>query len=656
MLTAAQIDGLRTASEQLLDPVVEFLIEDIARRVSEAGQLTGTAAYQVWRAQELGISQKQLKNELQKRLNVSATELEKLMKQAAKTGYNFDISRLPSQGIPYAANSSIQQIVAAAVAQAKADLTNITKTMGFVGSDGKARELTEAYRKACDDAFMRTVTGAQDYNSAIRDALKGLSDKGIVSVDYHSGRHFTIEAAVRQNIMGGMGIMQEHISEQNHDDLGCDGWELSAHANSAPDHEPIQGRQYTDKQYKALNSSLLRPIGTLNCGHAAFPIIIGVHSPQYTEEELEELRQQNETGVTIDGRHYTGYEATQRQRELERAIRKKKRHILIDKTVGDEEKLQADQIKLVRLRDEYARFSKAAGLPTQYARTEAAGFTWKEGKEAIAAAKQADIKIDPNEEQTRKQYERYKERIASRMSGMEYGDFFELKKSGSEEWDRLQHDYRYTGIVNRLIKNNQDVVVCTTPEDIPDSYHDAAKGLTESQKNGLYHYSHHDEGVKMNRSLGHVSGVTLTPEEQSNLNQTADALNHMTLPENTILWRGTEPHILKGFENLDPKDLNSWKLKEVSMDGFTSTSILQTTSYNDKPVQMVILAPKNMFGAGYINDVSYNLAHLGEVENGHKLSQEYEILLQKGSRFSIIEAQKFIDKTILVVKWEGGIS
>lgn len=391
MLTAAQIDAIRTASEQLLDPVVEFLIEDIARRVSEAGQLTGTAAYQVWRAQKLGVSQKKLKKALQEKLDVSAEDLEKLLWQAAKTGYNFDLSRLPtSRAIPFAVNSSVQQIVAAAVKQAKKDLTNITRTMGFVGSDGKARELTKAYKKACDDAFMRTVTGAQDYNSAIRDALKGLAEKGIVTIDHHSGRHSTIEAAVRQNIMGGLGLMQEQISEYNHDALGCDGWEISAHANSAPDHEPIQGRQYTDKEYEALNNSLLRRIGTLNCGHAAFPIIIGVHSPQYTEEELEDLRRQNEKGVTIDGRHYTGYEATQRQRQLERAIRKKKRHILIDKTVGDEEKLQADQIKLVRLRDEYARFSKAAGLPTQYARTEAAGFTWKEGKEAESVNKRVE--------------------------------------------------------------------------------------------------------------------------------------------------------------------------------------------------------------------------------------------------------------------------
>lgn len=391
MLTASQIDVLRDASEQLMQPVTDFLVEDIARRVSEAGQLTSTAAYQIWRAQNLGMSQRKLKKELQKKLDISAEEMEKLLKQAAKTGYNFDLSQMPtSHAIPFSANSSIQQIVAATVKQARKDLTNITNTMGFVCSNGKVRELTEAYQKACDDAFMRTVTGAQDYTSAIRDATRGLAEKGILSIDYNSGRHFTVEAAVRQNIMGGMGLMQEQISQQNHDDLGCDGWEISAHSGSAPDHEPIQGKQYPDKTYQKLNRSLRRPIGTLGCGHAAFPIIMGVNAPQYTPEELEQMRQDNETGVTVDGRHYTTYDATQHQRKLERAIRNQKRKILIDKTVDDPDKLQTDQIRLVRLRDEYARFSKEAGLPTQHARAEAAGFTWKDGKAAEKAAKRAE--------------------------------------------------------------------------------------------------------------------------------------------------------------------------------------------------------------------------------------------------------------------------
>ena len=81
MLTAAQISALQDKAGQLLDPVIEFLIEDIARRVSEAGQLTGTAAYQTWQAQKLGLSQKKLKEEIAKRLEKSTAEVERLMKQ-----------------------------------------------------------------------------------------------------------------------------------------------------------------------------------------------------------------------------------------------------------------------------------------------------------------------------------------------------------------------------------------------------------------------------------------------------------------------------------------------------------------------------------------------------------------------------------------------
>ena len=164
------------------------------------------------------------------------------------------------------------------------------------------------------------------------------------------------------------------FSKQNHDDFGCDGWEISAHAASAPDHEPIQGKQYSDAAFEVLNNSLVRRIGTLNCGHAAFPIIMGVDSPQYTAEELEKFRQDNEKGIDYNGRHYTTYEATQQQRKLERTIRKQKRRILVDESTGDKEKLRQDQIKYHVLDQEYKRFSKAAGLRLQHERVEMSGF------------------------------------------------------------------------------------------------------------------------------------------------------------------------------------------------------------------------------------------------------------------------------------------
>lgn len=121
---------------------------------------------------------------------------------------------------------------------------------------------------------------------------------------------------------------------------------------------------------------------------------MGVNAPQYTEEELEQFRQQNEEGVTFEGKHYTLYEATQRQRKFERTIRKQKRRILVDEATGDAAKLQTDQIRLVRLRQEYARFSKGVGLPMQHARMETAGFDWKKGKAAESVAKSAKMRIE----------------------------------------------------------------------------------------------------------------------------------------------------------------------------------------------------------------------------------------------------------------------
>lgn len=397
MLTPDQIEALRIQSGQIISPVIEFLISDIASRIAEAGQLTSTAAYQIWRAQNLGLSQRQLKKELRKRLKVSHRKLRELLTQAAEVGYDFDIKRFPFvQAVPFDQNEQLQQIVQAAADMADENLTNLTQTMGFVTYDGMATELTEAYRKSCDFAFEKVFTGAQDYNSAIRQATKGLAEKGIQTIDYESGVHRSLEAAVRGNIMGGLGLMQEQITQRNHDDLGCDGWEISAHRGSAPDHEDIQGKQFTDKEFRELNNSpKRRPIGTLNCGHSAMGIIMGINDPQYTPEELAEMKRENAEGITYeDGKHYTLYEATQRQRGLERTLRKQKRKILIDEKTGDKEKLAIDQTRYVVANDEYHRFSKAAGLRLQHERANVPGFGAKQHLKAESAAEKRHLVVE----------------------------------------------------------------------------------------------------------------------------------------------------------------------------------------------------------------------------------------------------------------------
>ena len=386
MLTAEQIAAYRDAAAMLVDPVNDYIIRDVARRVAKAGQLTSTAAYQVYRMQLMGKTKKEIMARLKKEMGVSEREAEKLLTQAAETGYRYDIQWLPdARVLPFAQNEPLQQIVSAAVKLAQDDFRNLTQTLGMVSRTGKALPLQEAYLEAVDDVFKRVITGAADYNTATRQACKTLYDRGLVVIDYESGVHTSLEAAVRRDMMGGLGLMQEQISAELHDQAGADGWEISAHANSAPDHEPIQGKQYSDAEYTALNNSLVRRIGTLNCGHAAFPIILGVSEPVHSPAELEAMRKANEDGVTVNGRHYTGYEATQAQRAREREIRRLRRKVAVDEELAKaspdgqekvraEQTLQQSRIKLKVKEQEYKRFSKAAGLRTQNDRLMTIGY------------------------------------------------------------------------------------------------------------------------------------------------------------------------------------------------------------------------------------------------------------------------------------------
>ena len=384
MLPPDDIDALRILAMQITDPMTDFLLRDIARRVAEAGQITSTAGYQIWKIQGLGKSQKEVKKKLAELLNASLNEIDEIFEQAAEEGYKFDLSKLPTgEGVPFEENESLIQIVRAAVTLAQDDFTNITQTIGMISPYGQRLPLYDAYNACCDFAFEQVFTGATDYNTAVQTACRNLYQRGLVTVDYESGAKASIETAVRRNIMGGLGLMQEKISEQNHEKYGADGWEISAHAASAPDHEPIQGKQYRDEDYQKLNDSLVRRIGTLNCGHAAFPIFYGVTEPTYTAEQLEAFKRANADGITYQGKHYTTYEATQAQRRLETAIRKCKRKITVLEGAGVDDALKAARTRYTRLNQEYARFSKAAGLRTQTARLKAAGFSYKQGREAV---------------------------------------------------------------------------------------------------------------------------------------------------------------------------------------------------------------------------------------------------------------------------------
>ena len=210
MLTPEQVAALRDRTTEITEPVLEFLLEDITRRICEAGGITSTASYQIWKAQQLGMSQREIKKELKKRLRVSNRQLRQLLTQSAQVGYDYGIKRFPYvQAVPFKQNAPLQQILQAAVDMVGDEFENLTQTLGMVDPHGNALPLQDVYRSCCDYAFKLVTTGAADYNTAIRRATKNLADKGLRVIDYESGQSRSIEAAVRGCVMGGLGLMQE---------------------------------------------------------------------------------------------------------------------------------------------------------------------------------------------------------------------------------------------------------------------------------------------------------------------------------------------------------------------------------------------------------------------------------------------------------------
>ncbi|MEG1158585.1 MAG: hypothetical protein RSD64_04365, partial [Christensenellaceae bacterium] len=126
------------------------------------------------------------------------------------------------------------------------------------------------------------------------------------------------------------------------------------------------------------------------------------------------------------------------------------------------------------------------------------------------------------------QWQRYKDRLGDYAPPQ--NEFLRLKKQNGDEWIALQERYRYTGIVDRMVARNKNVVVCSDAGDITDAYKRSAAVLPKRMKDGIYHYTDYAQGVRMSKYLGNVPDITLSREEITNMKNTIDAVQNMTLP------------------------------------------------------------------------------------------------------------------------------
>ena len=368
------LEELRKKAAAVAEPIHDLLLQDIVRRVRGAGAITSTAEYQIYRAEQLGLAEKEIEKAIAEQLKVSDAAIDMLFEDMADLTAEFED------------NAHLQQLVEAYSTVSRRAAAEDFNNLWAPGPDGKLYTVKEAYGKIMDFAYMQTATGALDYQAAIRRSLKELLIRGIRVILLNDGRSMRIEAAVRQYIVNRMGEMHNAISQINYDALGADGWEISAHTAPAPDHAPYQGQQYPSEEYERINGSLKRKFGWWGCMHTVYPILLGISPPAHSPEQLRQYIDENEAGVWYGGQHYTLYEAKARKRQLESLIASKKYDVMAAE--GDPDWLRTEQLRLARIRQEYNHFCAGTSQTPEPWRTMAAEYGHsRAGRDAWAIKK-----------------------------------------------------------------------------------------------------------------------------------------------------------------------------------------------------------------------------------------------------------------------------
>ncbi len=378
MFTPTEIEALPSAMEQLYRSLQLNIMSDLTERLKANGEeITSAVDWQINRLYELGVSKDEIDSLIQSTLDVSDDEIDRIYDEVVKSGYARNEELYTSKGkeyIPYAENKQLQQLVKAVKNQTKSEYRNITGSLGFAvrnpDNTVSFTPLAKFYQDTLDNGLMQIASGAFDYNTVLKRVVKTMTDSGLRSVEYSSGWSNRVDVAARRALMTGFNQVVAKVNEDNAEQLGTEYFEVSYHRGARPTHQVWQGRVYSKKELETVcGLGTVTGLCGANCYHSYSPFIKGIDTPTYSEEELDRMNEEENTPKEYNGKTYTAYEAQQRQRQLETAMRADRQKIeLLTQGGADDDTITGAKAKYFQRQDEYVKFSKAMNLPQQWER------------------------------------------------------------------------------------------------------------------------------------------------------------------------------------------------------------------------------------------------------------------------------------------------
>lgn len=425
----------------------ERIMQDIVRRIMKAGEITSTADWQINRLRILGYSSEDIEKEIKKALNASYPEMFELYDKVINWEYvrNKDIyEQINAEYIPFEENGQLKQITEAIIDQSFDDLENVTNSLGFYLDYGNGQKvltpLSQVYTKYLDAACYDIVTGAFDYNSVLRRVVTQLTNSGLRQIDYSSGRANRVDVAARRAIMTAVSQITGKISEYNAQKLGTEYFEVEWHAGARPTHAVWQGRVWSKEQlYSVCGLGTMTGLLGVNCYHTYHLFFPGLSERNWTDDWLEEQNRKENEPREFLGKEYTLYEAKQRQRQMETAMRAQREKVKLLQAGGaDQDEVILHKAKYQGQLNEYSRFCRKMSLTEERERI----YLDMMGKIATNNKSQNSIfhpEMIKNATKDIAQYKRYKEVLGDSVGSL--AKFGRVKYNDSEQWKKLQSKF-----------------------------------------------------------------------------------------------------------------------------------------------------------------------------------------------------------------------
>lgn len=420
---------------EMYQDLEDWILQDIAKRLLKSGDLSGTADRELWKLEQMGLHRQEIIKRLAQLTGKSRNEIRRLLRDSAMTSFSNDSKVLEKVAhvVPLLQNNDVIQALNAELTKTMGELGNLTRTTMMQSQKDLLNMLNEV--------DFRVASGLQSYSSAVCEVLDRYAESGVM-VNYPTGSRRTLEAAVRCCIVTSMNQTAAEVTNQYIIQHGVEYVVVSQHLGARYDpqnptgvssHDWWQGKAYKIHGSQPGFPNLLESTGyniDFDAKRGVCVNMLGLHGYNCRHSHGPWYKELGESLPEVDREEsQKRYDLEQKQRAIERAVRKVKRQLLVKEqelnAFPDDENIRWDYDKLAyRLRMQnmkYGEFCAENGLQRQYDRVKVAGF-----KKPQAAKANGRATAYKNE-----QYESYKANLGRNM--VSKSEFTEIMSDRSEK-------------------------------------------------------------------------------------------------------------------------------------------------------------------------------------------------------------------------------